>query len=95
MTPERLAELRDKCAPAGIPRCQYDEWVIEALDAYGAEKARAERAEALLRKLEWAGNMASLEYRMCPACCALRPSPEPAHRAGCELAAIIGAKVAT
>ena len=92
MTPERLRFLRTSVRRNDAP---YDDELKEALDAYEAERHRAERAEALLRKLEWAGNMASLEYRMCPACCALRPSPEPDHRAGCELAAIIGAKVAT
>ena len=71
-------------------------------------RARAERAEALLRKLEWAGGeqagLGDGTQACCPCChvwlsfVTSRGGPDPEknmHRADCELAAIIGAKVAT
>ena len=59
-------------------------------------RARAERAEALLRKLEWVGKDG--RDCCCPACAEpslMLDDDGGVHHPTCELAAIIGAKVAT
>lgn len=63
-------------------------------------RAYAERVTALLRKLEWlAAELPSddgpYDVSACPTCGAQRTEDNEAHVPGCELADIIGAKVAT
>lgn len=125
MTPERLEELKRlydlaPWAPAAelieayVAERAAKEYAQKRWDSYHEERnamrARSERAEALLRKLEWVAHdrvVDGEEYAWgeCPCCCVtrygdLKPGdvmdsrPTP-HQAGCELAAIIGAKVAT
>ena len=89
MTPERLRFLRTSVRRNDAP---YDDELKEALDAYEAERHRAERAEALLRDVEWQGDP---RCARCPACGIDWPLKPRHHAIRCELAAIIGAKVAT